>query len=294
MALDWKNLSPLLVHPATGKLVTAVNLTLVTLLAYSLAGVTWQALPAPSQPPPHPPPGWAGIPAQSASLPGAASARRIADWHLFGNAHEAQGDVPPQETLPETKLNLVLRGVLAINDKRRAQAIIAQPSGQEQAYGIGDTLPGGAILQQIKPTSVILLRNNQYETLSLPKLALNGAQSAESATAGDDSAAAVPSLREVRDKLLTNPESLSGLIQTQPYRGANGRLEGFRVEPGRNKALFQRYGLRPGDIVTSINGVTLTNAGNAFQILRGLSSRDDVHIELLRNGAPQSLDLHIQ
>lgn len=293
MPLEWKNLTSLLTHPAMGKVVTLVNLTVLVLMSHSLAALTWRFVPATRVPPP-PPAMMAATPQPQASpVTGGPSVEQIAGWHLFGSAaQEARSDVLPQQALPETQLNLVLRGVLAIEDKRRAQAIIAQPNGQEQPYGIGDGLPGGAVLKEIRPTSVVLLRNGQYETLSLPKEELDGQQSMVSSAPSPG--ARVPSLREVRNKLLTDPESLSGLIQTQPYRGAQGQLVGFRIQPGQNKALFNQYGLRAGDIVTSINGVALNSASNAFQILRGLSSRDDVNIQLIRNGSHQSLNLHIQ
>lgn len=293
MPLEWKSLTSLLSHPAMGKVVTMVNLAVLVLLSHSLANLTWRIVPAPRSAAPPPAMMLGAGPAKAASSGGAAPVARIAGWHLFGNAaQQGQSDVPPQEALPETQLNLTLRGVLAVDDKRRAQAIIAQPNGQEKPYGIGDSLPGGAVLKDIRPTNVVLLRNNRYETLSLPKEELNDQQSMMAQTAPPG--APVPSLREVRHKLLTDPESLSGLIRTQPYRGARGQLMGFRIQPGRNKALFNHYGLRPGDIVTSINGVALNNASNVFQILRGLSSRDNVNIQLIRNGSPQSLTLHIQ
>ena len=99
-----------------------------------------------------------------------AAIQQIAAWHLFGDpAEQPQVQAPPEEEIPETKLNLVLRGVMAVEDEGRAQAIIAKPGGDEQHYGVGDSLPGGAVLKEIKPASVILLRNGQFETLSLPK-----------------------------------------------------------------------------------------------------------------------------
>lgn len=295
MALEWKNIAAVMSHPAMGRVVVLVNLVILTMLAHSLSQVTWRVMPAPREAP-APALAVAGESTGVAPVSDRAAVQQIAGWHLFGDAAKAPVvDVPPQSALPETKLNLVLRGVLAVADKRRAQAIIAQPNGNEQSYGVGDSLPGGAVLKEIKPTSVILLRNHQFETLSLPKLDLG--------VSSDDATAAVQSpiqnlrdmsLRQVRDTLLTDPQSLAGLIQTQPYMGPNGRLSGYRIEPGNDPGLFQRYGLQPGDVVTAINGVPLTSTSNAFEILRGLQSRDNVRVRLLRNGVEQTVSLQIE
>jgi len=293
MAVEWKNFVALMSHPAMGRVVTVVNLLVLAMLAHSLAQVTWRILPAP---PTGPIPALAmgREPTGVAPVSDSTAVRRIAGWHLFGDATRTPvADVPSQTNLPETKLNLVLRGVLAVADKKRAQAIIAQPNGTEQPYGVGDSLPGGAVLKEIKPTSVILLRNHQYETLSLPKMDL-GLSSGGDATAAVQSPNQDLSLRQVRDTLLTDPQSLAGIIQTQPYMGANGQLSGYRIEPGKDPALFQRYGLQPGDVVTAINGVPLNSTSNAFEILRGLQSRDSVQVELLRNGASQMVNLQIE
>ena len=37
----------------------------------------------------------------------------------------------------------------------------------------------------------------------------------------------------------------------------DGKLRGMRVYPGTNAQAFNRLGLRPGDLVTAINGTTL-------------------------------------
>jgi general secretion pathway protein C len=290
MALEWKNVVTLVTHPAMGRAVTLVNLLLLTMVAHTVAQVTWHVLPAlPAVPAPFTA---GGDQPGTATTTDRGAMQQIAAWHLFGNAAKAPvQDLPPPSALPETKLNLVLRGVLAVNDKERAQAIIAQPNGDERSYGLGDALPGGAVLKEIKDTSVILLRNHQYETLSLPKLDLG---TEDNTTAAVQSPTQDMSLRQVRDTLLSDPQRLAGLIQTQPYMGQNGQLAGYRIEPGTDRGLFQRYGLQPGDIVTAINGIALTSNASAFEILRNLPSRNNVQVQLLRNGVPQTLSLQIE
>ena len=82
------------------------------------------------------------------------AAQEIANLHLFGRA-DAVSVAPQPATMPETKLNLVLRAVLASGDAATARAIISDPSGGENFYAIGAQLPGGAELKEIHATNII-------------------------------------------------------------------------------------------------------------------------------------------
>jgi general secretion pathway protein C len=52
-------------------------------------------------------------------------------------------------------------------------------------------------------------------------------------------------------------------------------------------------GLAPGDIVTSVNGVKLDSPAKALSLLRGLSSMDEIRLDIERSGVPQSLIVNI-
>src|SRR5262249_44595825 len=72
-----------------------------------------------------------------------------------------------------------------------------------------------------------------------------------------------------------------------------GRMNGFRVYPGRDRMAFMRLGLRPGDQVTAINGTPLDDRDRGEQILHTLSSSSEAHVTVIRNGQQQDLVLNI-
>ena len=93
----------------------------------------------------------------------------IKEWHLFGqvpsvaNQMSAQNGVPP-----ETELQIKLLGVFFLPDQKNASyAIIEVDDKSQKKYRQGDELPGGITLQSIAKEQVILLRNNQRESLSM-------------------------------------------------------------------------------------------------------------------------------
>ena len=93
----------------------------------------------------------------------------IQDWHLFGQppsdaAHTADQNGTPQET----QLQIKLLGVFFQPDQKNASyAIIEADDKSQKKYRPGDELPGGITLQSIAKEQVILLRNNQRESLSM-------------------------------------------------------------------------------------------------------------------------------
>ncbi|MDR2876526.1 MAG: type II secretion system protein GspC [Chromatiales bacterium] len=291
--IDWKRyLGLFLGDVVQSRVVVAVQLLLLALLAIALAGLTWRLLPAGEQ-------------QMAASTPQAVAAAQaqgtrswnLAQWHLFGI--KPQGSVQASlESLPETSLNLILRGVVAAGGSNvGGGAIIGAPSGTDSFYAVDAALPGGATLREVYGDRVVLERNGRLETLRLPREGLEGAiPSAPDGASSLPQAAASGDERtfsEYRQIAMTNPQQLSEMMQVQP-KTQNGRVLGYEVQPGRDPGLFNRLGLAPGDVVTSVNGVGLDNPARALGALRSLSGQEAVSIELQRNGVSQTLQINLR
>jgi general secretion pathway protein C len=215
---------------------------------------------------------------------------RVANWHLFGVATD-DADQANIETIdaPETRLNLQLQGILAAEDDAPSLAIIR--SGQtEKIYARGDTVSGGARVHAILADRVILRRSGQLETLRLPRLGdkLEGIEIAESAPAEEVDTAPL----EIGEPLPRDPESLAELIRYRPIL-RDGSIYGFQVQPGRDRAAFVKAGLRPGDIVTAINGTALNDPAEAAQLMSNLQETDNITLTLERDGNLISVNLNM-
>jgi general secretion pathway protein C len=283
----------------------------IVLIANSFAALTWQLVPVPDTPD-------AVAVAQKTTNTAAQASRdaanqplavKISQYHLFGKFEKKKPPPKPVEVAaaPETRLNLKLRGVFSSQDKEIARAIIADAKGDDESYAIGDEVPGGAVLNDILEDRVILERNGQLETLKLPLESLPGetasninrgipsravrgtpAQSINTATADTSEI-----LRHYRDALINDPQSVMGLVRVQPYN-KGGKLEGYRIRPGRDRQLLTKFGLRSGDVVKAVNGVPMDNPIKALEILRDLSTATSVTVDIERNGTPRSFTFQIQ
>lgn len=307
-ALDWKKAWDLfLLDSVQRRIIGLAQVGLALLLALALAELTWKIIPAPALNLAAPPGNIQGAGTRSGG-PAPGAVWDLARWHLFGEK-AAGRDIPSVESLPETQLNLTLSGVVASGNVTGGGAIIAAPGGVEAFYAINAHLPGGATLKEVHPDRVVLERNGRLETLRLPKEGLGNVGGGQQEAVGNGGQAALPraasaarvagggggpppTLREYRDMVVSDPKSAGNLVQINP-KSADGRFVGYELQPGQDAALLSRLGLAAGDVVTSVNGVKLDSPAKALSLLRGLSTTEEIRLEIDRGGVPQSLIVNV-
>ena len=150
----------------TQRLPEILSVLLIAGSAYTLANITWNALPESNDLTVTPI--IKGNNQTTEKTNSAQSFRQLSNAHLFGVVSKKTNIVSTRA--PETKLDLVLKGVLATSPMSMASAIIARKkNGPEDIYSIGDKLPGNVTIKEIHPEHVIISRGGQLETLRLPK-----------------------------------------------------------------------------------------------------------------------------
>jgi general secretion pathway protein C len=233
-------------------------------------------------------------PAANVSLPAmstpALDVASIVNAHLFGTAATpaATGDAA---NAPSTTMALVLAGVLAADDPQEGYAIIGENAASAKVVSVGEEVPGGAKLHSVYKDRAVIERAGVLESVYLPQGTGVGGQRAPI-----PAAAPVPTQNELLDrmrKLVTEqPGALQQVMRPQPVFKA-GKLQGFRVYPGQNRQAFSRLGLRPGDMVTAINGTPLDDPARGEEIFNTLGSATDARVTVTRNGKSQDLALNL-
>jgi general secretion pathway protein C len=208
----------------------------------------------------------------------------IANAHLFGAAPASSRD---GANAPQTNIPLVLTGTIAGNDPQNGLAILGQSAQTAKVYAVGDTVPGGAKLHSVYSDRVVIDRDGQLESLVLPH---QSAGSAPPPTAG--ALPLNPSIERMRRMISEQPGLLTDVLRPQPVFD-HGKMNGFRIFPGRDRAAFMRLGLRPGDQVVAINGTPLDDRDRGEEILRTLSSSSEARLTIVRAGQQQDLNLNI-
>ncbi len=273
-----------------GRQLPSVMLALLTVLvAATLAQAIWLLLPAPESAAWRPMP----APAPTASLDNRRTdVAAIVAAHLFGIYQPVAISTQAAREAPDTPLNLTLMGIFAGTSEDFSRALIGQQGGDEQPYSVGDRITPGVVLQKIMTDRVILLRDGRLETLRLEKDRPSTAEAPTPIETASADTTGTQDLVKIRDEILRDPAKASEYVRVQPAN-QNGQLRGYRIYPGRDRAAFTGAGLRPGDLVTSVNGVELNDAGRALQLLGQLAQSPTLNMTVERGGQTQTINLNL-
>jgi general secretion pathway protein C len=234
----------------------------------------------------------------------------LTQFHLFGTNAQSANGMPSAPNAPETQLKLVLIGVAAGRDPKGGVAIIADENNHQRQYQAGQII-SGATLDSIYRDRVVLLYQGRLETLKLPRLSdpntMAGSSSAappanESSASSSTVGVMVPSLASasevsngyvsptagvttagfdaVRAEVLANPMALAEKIQ--PVLDANGNLSGIKLNSA--EPMLQQAGLRPDDVIVSVNGQRINSFQQGQQIAASLASANEITVIVRREG----------
>jgi general secretion pathway protein C len=218
------------------------------------------------------------------------NAQAVAAAHLFGKA-VADPTTQDPNNAPLSSANLILAGTIATQDPKRGIAIISD-SGPSKVYAVGENV-NGATLYSVYLDHVILDRGGTLETLLLPRLLAGGGRAPLRAgpVMARTSEAAVENVRRMVQQ---DPGLLDQVMRTVPsYDNAAGKLRGFRAYPGRNRSIFNKLGLKPGDLVTAINGQPLDDPQHSQEVFNTIQSSNTVTVSVERNGQKQDITLNV-
>jgi len=244
------------------------------------------------------------IAAPAAKAGAAVDIEKMVSWHLFGEVGaqpRAAAVAAVEEQAQETTLNLQLLGVISASDPAQARAFLMVDGFQRQ-FAIGEQLPGPGkvVLSKVLVDRVIIDNNGRYETLWLydpnasPLLQSSAPAAAASSAIDMRSDSRVTEIAQTHiNNLYQNPASLADVIQVAPA-SENGKLIGYRINPGRDPAQFARFGLKPGDIVTAVNDTRLDDPQRALELYHVLRNQSEASITVRRGSEELVLMVSLQ
>ncbi len=291
------NLNPLYNLIADRRLIAAVSLLLVLLLAWQLSLLLWRLVPEPPLPAVKMSEPGSSMSDRSASAPGLdQKIARIAAAELFGKAVDRSQPKPePVKEAPKSTLNYKLRGIYYSEDKALASAILQKGSGKSQFYRLGDEIDNGIYIDRILPDHILISRNGRLEKLELEKPKARKGTSRASANrspALPAPANATRVLQSYKRRYADNPLALAKRFQAIPVN-RGGRNIGYKLKALRGERLLQKLGLREDDVFVEINGIGLDKPFQALDALKSLSTAENVSITVLRNGSRETLDFSL-
>jgi general secretion pathway protein C len=150
-------------------------------------------------------------------------------------------------------------------------AIISPTGGQQGAFAVGEEITPGVVLSMVASDHVEIDVGGQRMRVAFPNAQAAPVIQMASRLPADYSAAAAAA----------SVPALPGL-PLQPV-SRNGQPAGFEVMPHADAGVLASAGLRPGDLVLSVNGVSAANADLAAYRAQLLSGQP-VEIRFERGG----------
>ncbi len=220
----------------------------------------------------------------------------ILSLNLFGRYQANAAPVavkPVKQDAPQTQLRLTLVGVVASSTPSKALAVVTN-NGKQNTYGINEVIDNTrATLIAVYNDRVIIRNNGRDETLMLEGLKFTKPSAApvssQRNTSPSNSNAA--ELAKIKQEILSEPQTLFSYIRLSQVK-KDGQIEGYRVNPGKNRILFDQVGLKANDLAVSINGNSLTDPAIMAKLWGELSSASDFTLTVERDG--QLHDIHIE
>lgn len=278
------------------------------LLAPVLAGFVWAVLqhldPLPVQP-------------ESAPKPDATRVLWVDQLDRYWQPLVA---VEPESELIQpievSRLRVAIQGVFLSSIPGRS-VVLLKYRNQDLTLSEGDELEEGVKLQEIRRDALIFNRQGQLEKVAL-ELREEGLQQAaphlldqKAATEMPARSSTRPASREhpaveasqeiahqervgtrpledtfgpdFRESLVSDPLQLMRHITLSPHN-EGGRLQGFRIRPGSDPELFNRLGLKAGDLVTAVDGTPVSDTSAMMQLHGQLATARSLDVEILRAG----------
>ncbi|HVN87838.1 MAG TPA: type II secretion system protein GspC [Candidatus Binatia bacterium] len=278
------------------------NLALLAAIAYVTSSAVGTAIAAKLTPLPpihiSPPPG-----------PLAREARKPDSYYALIHTRDIFNSAKPEPEKPKgppprTELKVKLWGV-AIHTNGPSSCVIEDlGTHQQQYYKVGDTVQGIATVARVEWDKVILSRDGQEEVLDLTpdlKRPANMVVPSPAASAPGPTDEHIQLVGENQyridraevDSALENMSQLMTQIRAVPHF-EGGKSTGFRLFAIRQDSLFDKIGLKNGDILQEINGSELSDPSRALALFSELRNEQSLTVKVLRNKELKTLNYQFQ
>lgn len=194
---------------------------------------------------------------------------------LFGLAaknNPAPTDATHLNQVPVSSLKLRLTGLLASSNPARSIAII-EKGNQQVSLSSGDTIPGyDARIVAILPDRIIVNYQGRKEAILL----FNDTRAPSSSPT---TAATPPLVKQLREQ----PQNILTYLSISPVLSGD-KLQGYRLNPGKDASLFRQSGLQENDLAIALNGIDLRDQAQAQQALQHLNEQTEITLTVEREG----------
>jgi general secretion pathway protein C len=240
--------------------------------------------------------------------------QRITSRNLFnadGNIPNALSKKPDQPgqggsqeegpAVPTELTQLVLIGTLVHANPTKSVATIENKTGAKVLpYFITDEIENLALVMKIERKRVIFrnTRNQRLEYIEIKdETAVTFGKAKSPAKAGEivQQGNNFTLQRNDLDDYLKNFNDIIQQATAVPnfVPGGGGAIDGYRLIDIAPGSVYEKLGLKKGDVIKGVNGETVDSATKALELYNQLKSSNRVNLDIERNGSKDNLQYDI-
>ena len=211
--------------------------------------------------------------------------------------------------------DISLKGVFAVDGKTLSAAVV-NLGGKDQVVVLNQALANGAKLTEVHAEYIMISRAGSAgpgEKIMLDQFrSTRGPAGANTANVGANVGAGTGTNAGVANagfrlnvanaglnSYSLSRQELNTVLQDQRQLEFLGRIGnapngGIRVDDAPANSLSSKLGLRPGDIISNVNGQPVNGTGDLARLYQQFATLSQVRIELKRGGAPVLLTYAVQ
>jgi general secretion pathway protein C len=220
----------------------------------------------------------------------------ITERNIFNSRAQEMAEAELAELLgpvEESNLSVKLFGTVVSQLPDFSFAVIQDSvSKQVDIYRLNDLILNEAKLVMIEPKRVIILRNGKQESLLVFEEEGPVIAAAPVSSAGREIRQVEKNQYEIdRIEFEASTNNLAELM-TQARVVPNlkaGKVNGYKVFAIKPDSLYQKIGLKNGDVIERVNGMEITGPEQALELFQQLKTESHFQIDLLRRGRKEIL-----
>jgi general secretion pathway protein C len=183
--------------------------------------------------------------------------------------------------------NFDLKGTVASSSSFGYVFIEEHGSNKQKLYRLGDMIGSSKLVKITRNTAT--LRNGGQDTTIKVKATIEGQLLPDSSDKGGSSSKKMTMSRKTVSDSLAKLDDIMKQAVFRPFTN-KGVQEGFTISNIVPGSLYEKMGLREGDIIISVNNKKIQSASNLLQISNMIQSGNNISINIKRNDREETIN----
>jgi general secretion pathway protein C len=216
--------------------------------------------------------------------------RVIIDRNIFGSVDRTLEEVKAEEieALEPTSLKIALLGTVT-GRPQNAVAVIEETNKKKQGlYKVGDGIQN-AIIKMILRGKVILRVENRDEILTMEEVSVPSTENVPQVSRPISGSSSITVRRSDIETSIENINELLSQVRIRPHF-RDGKPDGLRLGRIKRGSLFEKLGLRNGDIIQRINDGSITSPDDILALCEELESGSLTALQIDRRGEKKTIN----